>query len=70
MEEHLEWLVAMLRRLEEYGLKVNWEKCIFLGSSVEYLGRHLCRTTPISQESKSHHRDAKTSGCHTAVRFP
>ena len=71
MEEHLEWLVAMLRRLEEYGFKVNQEKCKFLGSSLEYLGHHLCRrTTPISQERKSHHRDAKASGCHTAAHLP
>ena len=38
IEEHLERLVSVLKRLEEYGLKANREKCKFLRSFVEYLG--------------------------------
>ena len=38
MEEHLERLVAVLKRLEEYGLKANREKSKFLRSFVECLG--------------------------------
>lgn len=41
MEEHFEWLVAV-PRLEEYGLRVNLEKCTFLKSFVEYLGHVIC----------------------------
>ena len=36
--EHLVQYVAVLKRLEEYGLKANQEKCKFLRSFVEYLG--------------------------------
>ena len=38
LKEHLERLATLLKRLEEYGLKANREKCKFLRSSVEYLG--------------------------------
>ena len=36
--EHLEQFMAVLKRFEEYGLKVNQEKSKFLRSFVEYLG--------------------------------
>ena len=36
--EHLEQFMAVLKSFEEYGLKVNQEKCKFLRSFVEYLG--------------------------------
>ena len=39
MEEYLERLAAVLKRLEEYDLRANQERCNFLRSSVEYLGR-------------------------------
>ena len=39
--EHLEQFMAVLKRLEEYGLKVNQEKCKFLRSFVEYLGHAI-----------------------------
>ena len=38
LKEHLERLATVLKRLEEYDLKANWEKSKFLRSSVEYLG--------------------------------
>ena len=41
--EHLETLEAVLNKLQSLGLRVK-EKCIFLASSVEYLG-HLIGTT-------------------------
>ena len=39
MEEYLERLAAVLKRLEEYDLRANQERYNFLRSSVEYLGR-------------------------------
>ena len=42
--EHLETLEAVLNKLQSLGLRVKKEKCIFLASSVEYLG-HLIGTT-------------------------
>ena len=39
--EHLEQFMAVLKRLEEYGLKANHEKCKFLRSLVEYLGHGI-----------------------------
>ena len=49
--EHLEQFMALLKRLEEYGLEVNQEKCKFLRSFVEYLKE----LAPISRESQGHH---------------
>ena len=37
-EEHLITLEEVLKRLQNYGLKVNLDKCQFLQQSVEYLG--------------------------------
>ena len=51
LEEHLERLVAVLKRLEEYGLKANQEKCKFLRSSVEYLG-HVISAEGLHQSPK------------------
>ena len=51
MEEHLEQLVAVLKRLEEYGLKANREKCKFLRSFVEYLG-HVISAEGLHQSPK------------------
>ena len=39
MEEYLERLAAVLKRLEEYDLRANQERSNFLRSSVEYLAR-------------------------------
>ena len=38
LEEHLQRLVAVLKRLDEYGVKARREKYKFLGSFVDYLG--------------------------------
>ena len=38
IEEHLQWLLAVLKRLDECGLKANRERCKFLRSFVEHLG--------------------------------
>ena len=38
IKEHLCNLRGVLRRLEEAGMKVKREKCLFLLSEVEYLG--------------------------------
>ena len=51
IEEHLERLVAVLKRLEEYGLKANREKCKFLRSFVEYLG-HVISAEGLHQSPK------------------
>ena len=51
LEEHLERLVAVLKRLEEYGLKANQEKCKFLKSSLEYLG-HVISAEGLHQSPK------------------
>ncbi|XP_022796604.1 uncharacterized protein K02A2.6-like [Stylophora pistillata] len=51
IEEHLERLVAVLKRLEEYGLKANREKCKFLRSFVECLG-HVISAEGLHQSPK------------------
>ena len=51
LEEHLEQLLAVLKRLEEYGLKANQEKCKFPRSSVEYLG-HVISAEGLHQSPK------------------
>ena len=51
MEVHLEQLTTVLRRLEEYGLKANQEKCKFLRSFVEYLG-HVISAEGLHQSPK------------------
>jgi len=51
MEEHLEQLVAVLKRLEEYGLKANREKGKFLRSFLEYLG-HVISAEGLHQSPK------------------
>ena len=38
-EEHLENVVAVLKRLKEKGIKCNAEKCHFFKREVKYLGR-------------------------------
>ena len=40
-EEHLAALEEVLRRLEEAGLRLRRNKCVFLASSVEYLGHRI-----------------------------
>ena len=37
-EDHLHNLEKLLSRLQEYGIRVNANKCVFMQSSVEYLG--------------------------------
>ena len=39
-EEHLQHLEMIFRWLQEYGLKVKWEKCAFFKRHIQYLG-HL-----------------------------
>ena len=34
-------LAAVLERLQVYGFRVKKSKCEFMGTSVEYLGRHI-----------------------------
>lgn len=51
MEEHLERLVAVLKKLVEFGLKANREKCKFLRSFVEYLG-HVISAEGLHQSPK------------------
>jgi len=40
LKEHLRNLEAVLKRLEEAGLRLNRDKCFFLHPSIEYLA-HL-----------------------------
>ena len=37
-EEHMRNLDKVLSRLQEYGIRVNTNKCVFLQNSVDYLG--------------------------------
>ena len=37
-DEHLDHLEETLRRLSDAGLRLKREKCVFLASSVQYLG--------------------------------
>ena len=38
MESHLDNLEEVLKRLQTAGLRLNKEKCFFLGLSINYLG--------------------------------
>ena len=49
--EHVERIYMVLRKLEEYGLKANREKCKFLRSFVEYLG-YVISPERLHQSSK------------------
>ena len=40
-EEHLEHLEAIFQRLEDHGLVVSLSKCVFLASSISFLGHHV-----------------------------
>lgn len=40
-EDHLRNLEKVLSRLQEYGVKINASKCVFMQSSVEYLGNTI-----------------------------
>ena len=40
-EDHMRNLETVLSRLQEYGIRVNTSKCVFLQSSVEYLGHTI-----------------------------
>ena len=51
LREHVEQLATVLKKLEEYGLKANREKCKFLRSSVEYLG-HVISAEGLQQSPK------------------
>lgn len=42
-EEHLSTLDEVLRRLEETGMRLKKEKCVFMVSQVEYLGQRLSK---------------------------
>lgn len=50
-EEALERLDMVLRRLEEYGIKVNEKKCKFLQNDIEYLGHVISAEGLRPQES-------------------
>ena len=40
-EEHLEHLEAVFKWLEDHGLVISFSKCIFLASSVTFLGHNV-----------------------------
>ena len=40
-ESHLHNLEEVLSRLQEYGIRINASKCVFLQNSVEYLGHTI-----------------------------
>ena len=40
-QEHLDTLEAVLQKLQEAGIKLRNDKCVFLGSSVTYLGHQI-----------------------------
>ena len=55
-EEHLRILGEVLRQLEEAGMKLKCEKCLFLLSEIEYLGhvaKDCNRLKPITRAPAS-----------------
>ena len=50
-EEHLEYL-EVFKRLEEAGMRVKKEKCIFMDTQVEYLG-HVISEKGIKPSQKN-----------------
>ncbi len=55
LEEHEAWLIQVLKRLREFGLKLSPEKCKFCQTSVRYLGhiisQHGVETDPAKVEA-------------------
>ncbi len=61
-------LDSVLQRLQEYGLKVNQDKCLSLFTNLRRIFRaHYLSTEPpqIIQNNTSHHRDATSSKHHS-----
>ena len=53
IKEHLHNLGGVMRRLEEAGMKVKHEKCLFLFSEVEYLGHVISSAGLRPSEAKA-----------------
>ena len=41
LKEHLGHLEEVFRRLQEFGLEVHPEKCVFGAESIDFLGHHI-----------------------------
>lgn len=52
IEEALERLTKILQRAEEYGLVINWSKCQFLTTKINYLGYEVEDSTIRPSEGK------------------
>ena len=63
-EEHLEHLEAVFKRLEHDGLVISLSKCIFLASSVSYLGHNVdtsgIRTLPEKVDAITDYAEPQT----------
>ncbi|KAL1280955.1 hypothetical protein QQF64_015555 [Cirrhinus molitorella] len=64
LEEHEEWLLKVLDRLEDYGLKVYIDKCQFCQPQVKYV------TLDHETSRKSHRHVSKYGTCHVLFLFP
>ena len=64
-EEHIGNLDKVLSRLQEYGIRVNTAKCVFLQNSVEYLGHIIdsegLHTSPKKTRPYKRHQPHVTS---------
>ncbi len=54
--DHLENLGAVLQRLEDAGLRLKREKCVFLQDDIEYLGHERAQCSNCGKESEGYSR--------------
>ena len=70
-EEHLEHLEAVFKRLEDHGLVICFSKCVFLASSVTFLGHNVdtssIRTLPEKVDAITNYAEPQT--LHALHRF-
>ena len=52
MQEHLEDVEALFKRLNEYGLKINLAKCVFQEKELQFLGHTITSKGISPQNSK------------------
>ena len=52
MEEHIQHLEEIFKRLQEAGLKVHPVKCVFGADNIDFLGRRISANSLQPQEEK------------------
>jgi len=67
--EHMEWLDAVLGRLEQEGLKAYLEKCSFFKPEVSYLGHIISRAGVSTDPGKWFPSGSDLTMCQSCIPF-